>query len=91
MGDFIEQLYLGTLDAQRLAKDQNPRLSELATELEGLEQQLSYRLTGKELALFLRFCNLTAEFSGADRMSHFKAGFVLGGRLGLDLFGSDEN
>ena len=76
VGDFIEQLYLGTLDAQRLAKDQNPRLSELATELEGLEQQLSNRLTGKELALFLRFCNLAAKFSGGDRMSHFKAGLA---------------
>lgn len=90
MGDFIEQLYLGTLDPQGLSHEQDNRLSELATQLERLEQQLSHHLQGDDLALFLRFCNLSAEFSGAERLESFTSGFRLGAGFGLDVFGVNE-
>ena len=47
-------------------------------------------LAGENKALFLRFCNVYAEFMGESELDTFITGFRLGARFMMDTFLSDD-
>jgi len=84
----------------RVRHDILPRLRELNPNFTGsmarmlpqlaAQWGLTEQLAGENKALFLRFCNVYAEFMGESELDTFITGFRLGARFMMDTFLSDD-
>lgn len=80
---------LPTLTQDRGYHPQSP-VKKVSDSLNDLEEKLTEQLAGENKALFLRFCNVYAEFMGESELDTFITGFRLGARFMMDTFLSDD-
>lgn len=74
----------------RIAATTPKPCEKVSDSLNDLEEKLTEQLAGENKALFLRFCNVYAEFMGESELDTFITGFRLGARFMMDTFLSDD-
>ena len=89
-GNIIEELYYGAIDPQDRGYHPKSPVKQASDSLNGLEEKLTEQLAGENKTLFLRFCNVYAEFMGECELDTFITGFRLGARFMMDTFLSDD-
>ena len=89
-GNIIEELYYGNIDPQDRGYHPQSPVKKVSDSLNDLEEKLTEQLAGKNKALFLRFCNASAEFMGESELDTFITGFCLGARFIMDTFLSND-
>ena len=89
-GNIIEELYYGNIDPQDRGYHPQSPVKKVSDSLNDLEEKLTEQLAGENKALFLRFCNVYAEFMGESELDTFITGFRLGARFMMDTFLSDD-
>ena len=89
-GNIIEELYYGNIDPQDRGYHPQSPVKKVSDSLNDLEEKLTGQLAGENKALFLRFCNVYAEFMGESELDTFITGFRLGARFMMDTFLSDD-
>ena len=89
-GNIIEELYYGNIDPQDRGYHPKNPVKKASDSLNALEEKLTAQLAGDNKELFLRFCNVYAEFMGESELDTFITGFRLGARFMLDTFLSDD-
>ena len=85
-GNIIEELYYGNIDPQDRGYHPQSPVKKVSDSLNDLEEKLTEQLAGENKALFLRFCNVYAEFMGESELDTFITGFRLGARFMMDTF-----
>ena len=83
-GNIIEELYYGNIDPQDRGYHPQSPVKKVSDSLNDLEEKLTEQLAGENKALFLRFCNVYAEFMGESELDTFITGFRLGARFMMD-------
>lgn len=89
-GNIIEELYYGNIDPQNHGYCPKSPVKKASDSLNDLEEKLTEQLAGDNKELFLRFCNVYAEFMGESELDTFITGFRLGARFMMDTFLSDD-
>ena len=89
-GNIIEELYYGNIDPQDHGYCPKNPVKKASDSLNDLEEKLTEQLAGDNKELFLRFCNVYAEFMGESELDTFITGFRLGSRFMMDTFLSDD-
>ena len=89
-GNIIEELYYGNIDPQDYGYCPKNPVKKASDCLNDLEEKLTEQLAGDNKELFLRFCNVYAEFMGESELDTFITGFRLGSRFMMDTFLSDD-
>ena len=89
-GNIIEELYYGNIDPQNHGYCPKNPVKKASDSLNDLEEKLTEQLAGDNKELFLRFCNVYAEFMGESELDTFITGFRLGSRFMMDTFLSDD-
>lgn len=89
-GNIIEELYYGNIDPQDRGYHPQSPVKKVSDSLNDLEEKLTEQLAGENKALFLRFCNVYAEFMGESELDTFITGFRLGARFMMDTFLSGD-
>ena len=89
-GNIIEELYYGNIDPQDYGYCPKNPVKKASDSLNDLEEKLTEQLAGDNKELFLRFCNVYAEFMGESELDTFITGFRLGSRFMMDTFLSDD-
>ena len=89
--NFIEDLYYGNIDPNRKKFDKNTQFAEALKLFCENESRLNEVLTGDDLRLFHDMVNAGDEITACTGVENFKIGFILGVRIMIDCFKSDEN
>ena len=89
-GNIIEELYYGNIDPQDRGYHPKSPAKKVSDSLNDLEEKLTEQLAGDNKELFLRFCNVYAEFMGESELDTFITDFRLGSRFMMDTFLSDD-
>ncbi|HIU57717.1 MAG TPA: hypothetical protein IAA61_07920 [Candidatus Ornithomonoglobus merdipullorum] len=89
--NFIEELYYGNIDPNRKKFDKNTQIAEALKLFCENESRLNEVLTGDDLRLFHDMVNAGDEITACTGVENFKIGFILGVRIMIDCFKSDEN
>ncbi len=89
--NFIEELYYGNIDPNRKKFDKNTQFAEALKLFCENESRLNEVLTGDDLRLFHDMVNAGDEITACTGVENFKIGFILGVRIMIDCFKSDEN
>ena len=89
-GNIIEELYYGNIDPQDHGYCPKNPVKKASDSLNDLEEKLTEQLAGDNKELFLRFCNVYAEFMGESELDTFITDFRLGSRFMMDTFLSDD-
>lgn len=89
--NFIEELYYGNIDPNRKKFDKNTQFAEALKLFCENESKLNEVLTGDDLRLFHDMVNAGDEITACTGVENFKIGFILGVRIMIDCFKSDEN
>lgn len=89
--NFIEELYYGNIDPNRKKFDKNTQFAEALKLFCENESRLNEVLTGDDLRLFHDMVNAGDEITACTGVENFKIGFILGVRIMIDCFKSDED
>ena len=89
--NFIEELYYGNIDPNRKKFDKNTQFAEALKLFCENESRLNEVLTGDDLRLFHDTVNAGDEITACTGVENFKIGFILGVRIMIDCFKSDED
>ena len=89
--NFIEELYYGNIDPNRKKFDKNTQFAEALKLFCENESRLNEVLTGDDLRLFHDMVNAGDEITACTGVENFKIGFILGVRIMIDCFRSDES
>ena len=89
--NFIEELYYGNIDPNRKKFDKNTQFAEALKLFCENESRLNEVLTGDDLRLFHDMVNAGDKITACTGVENFKIGFILGVRIMIDCFKSDED
>ena len=89
--NFIEELYYGNIDPNRKKFDKNTQFAEALKLFCENESRLNEVLTGDDLRLFHDMVTAGDEITACTGVENFKIGFILGVRIMIDCFKSDED
>lgn len=89
--NFIEELYYGNINPAQTKFDKDKQYAEALKLFCKNESELNEALTGKELRLFHDMVNAGDEITACTGVENFKIGFILGVRIMIDCFRSDES
>lgn len=89
--NFIEELYYGNIDPNRKKFDKNTQFAEALKLFCENESRLNEVLIGDDLRLFHDMVNAGDEITACTGVENFKIGFILGVRIMIDCFKSDED
>jgi hypothetical protein len=83
-------MYYGNIDPQARGDRPKSPVKKVSDSLNDLEEKFTEQLAGDNKELFLRFCNVYAEFMGECELDTFITGFRLGAQFMMDTFLSDK-
>ena len=89
MSDFIEELYYGNIEPQKLNSELSDKLSKKLNALTEKEEQFTAKLTAEDKELFLNYANTYNEFLSLSNSDSFISGFRLGAKFTYDTFVTD--
>ena len=89
MSNFIEELYYGNIEPQKLNSELSDKLSKKLNALTEKEEQLTAKLTAEDKELFLNYANTYNEFLSLSNSDSFISGFRLGAKFTYDTFVTD--
>lgn len=89
--NFIEELYYGNINPNQKTFEKGTQFAKALKLFCESESKLTEALTGENLKLFNDMVNAGDEITACTAVENFKIGFVLGVRMMVDCFKSDEN
>ena len=90
MTNFIEELFFGNIDPQRLGYTKHSHIVKVSGNINELEEKLTERLQGEDKGLFLDFCNAYGELMGDAEVDSFTVGFRIGAKFAYDTFCGED-
>ncbi len=89
--NFIEELYYGNINPNQKTFEKGTQFAKALKLFCESESKLTEALTGEKLKLFNDMVNAGDEITACTDVENFKIGFILGVRMMVDCFKSDEN
>ncbi len=86
MSNFIEDLYYGNIEPQKLSTELSGKLKNKLSNLVEKEEQITERLNGEDKELFQNYVSAYIEFSTTSNADSFISGFRLGAKFTYDTF-----
>ena len=88
--NFIEELYFGNINPNEKRFEKDTQFAKALERFCENESKLTETLTGENLELFIDMVNANNEITACTSVDNFKIGFILGVRMMIDCFRSDE-
>ncbi len=88
---FIEELYYGNINPNAKKFKRGTQFAKALELFCENESKLTEALTDENLKLFHDLVNASDEITACTGVENFKIGFILGVRIMIDCFKSDEN
>ena len=89
--NFIEELYYGNINPNEERFEKDMQFAKALERFCENESKLTEALTGDNLKLFIDMVNAADEITACTSVDNYKIGFILGVRMMIDCFRTDEN
>lgn len=89
--NFIEELYYGNINPNEKCFEKDTQFAKALERFCENESKLTEALTGENLKLFIDMVKAADEITACTSVDNFKIGFILGMRMMIDYFRTDEN